>query len=175
MRWSAKDIWDTGWDKDTGFGLLNIPNALTQSPPPVDPLEPNDDIDQVKAGGIFSTAKPLVKGTFGARVDLTEDPEDVYRVSVPARSTVTVTMTPNDDVSLELWGPRTTTVFETGAARQRDLLGFSSRPGKQAETIKWTNRARSSVVAYADVYFPTGSTALDADYTMTVKTARARP
>ncbi len=25
MRWSAKDIWDTGWDKDTGFGLLEHP------------------------------------------------------------------------------------------------------------------------------------------------------
>ena len=32
MRWSAKDIWDDGWDKDTGFGLLDIPAALGDEP-----------------------------------------------------------------------------------------------------------------------------------------------
>ena len=175
MRWSAKDIWDSGWDKDTGFGLLNIPNALSQSPPPIDPLEPNDDVNQVRARGLFPTAKPLVKGTFTARADYTDDPEDVYRVNVPAHTTLTVTMKPDADITLELWGPLTQTVTETGSARRRDLLGISGRPGTQAETIRWTNKGTKAVVVYSDVYFPTGSSALDADYTMTVKTARARP
>jgi subtilisin family serine protease len=175
MRWSAKDIWDTGWDKDTGFGLLNIPNALTQAPPPIDPLEPNDDINQVRAGGLFPTAKPLVTGTFKARVDFTDDPEDVYRVNVPAHTTLTVTMKPDANITLELWGPLTQTVTENGTARNRDLLGLSARPGTETEAIRWTNKAKKAVVVYSDSYFPTGSSALDADYTLTVKTARARP
>jgi len=174
MRWSAKDIWDNGWDKDTGFGLLDIPAALTEAPPPVDPQEPNDDIDHVKAGGLFVLPKPLVKGTFTARLDLTDDPEDVYRISVPANSSVTLTMKPDDNVDLELWGARTVTVGETGAARRRDLLGFSSKPAKQADVVRWTNKGKSAVVAYADVYFPSSAKALDASYTLAVKTARAR-
>ena len=175
MRWSAKDIWDNGWDKDTGFGLLSIPSALATTPPPIDPLEPNDNIDQVKAGGLFSVAKPLVKGSFKARVDFTDDPEDVYRINVPVHTTLTVTMKPDANVTLELWGPGTTTVTETGAARLHDLLGISAKPGTQAETIRWTNKGKKAVVVYSDVYFPTKSTALDADYALTVKTARARP
>ncbi len=175
MRWSAKDIWDAGWDKDTGFGLLNIPNALSASPPSIDPLEPNDDLNQVKAGGLFPVAKPLVKGTFAARVDFTDDPEDVYRVNVPAHAALTVSMKPDANVTLEVWGPLTQTVTETGAARRRDLLGISARPGSQAETIRWTNTGKHAVVVYPDVYFPTGSTALDADYTISLKTAPAQP
>ncbi len=175
MRWSAKDIWDSGWDKDTGFGLLDIPNALTQDPPPIDPLEPNDDIDQVKAGGLFSAAKPLVKGAFTARVDFTDDPEDVYRVNVPAHTTLTLTMKPDANITLELWGPLTQTVTETGLARNRDLLGLSAKPGTQAETIRWTNKGKKAVVVYSDTYFPTGSSALAANYALSIKTAPARP
>ena len=116
-----------------------------------------------------------MKGSFKARVDFTDDPEDVYRINVPARTTLTVTMKPDANITLELWGPGTTTVNETGAARLRDLLGVSARPGAQAETIRWTNKGKKAVVVYSDTYFPTKSTALNADYTLTVKTARARP
>jgi hypothetical protein len=174
MRWSARDIWEPGRDKDTGYGMLDIPAALTLSPPPIDPLEPNDDLEQVKAGGVFSAAKPLVKGSFKARVDFTDDPADLYRVNVPAHSTLTVTMKPDANVNLELWGPLTRSVTETGDERRRDLLGISAHPGVQAEVVRWTNKGRKAIVAYADVYFPSRSAALDADYAITVKTARAR-
>ena len=56
MRLSARDIAPTGPDARTGFGLLDIPSALVRAAPPVDPLEPNDDIDHVKAHGIFRAA-----------------------------------------------------------------------------------------------------------------------
>ncbi len=175
MRWSAKDIWDDGWDRDTGFGLLDIPHALSMSPPPIDPQEPNDDLDQIKAHGLFPVAKPLVKGVLKARADVTDDPEDVYRIKVPAHAALTVTMKPDANVNLELWGPFTATVAETGTARRRDLLGVSARPSAQAETIRWTNKGKKAIVVYPDVYFPTGSAALDADYTITIRTAPARP
>ena len=129
MRLSAKDIWSPGWDRDTGFGLLDIPSALTQAPPPVDPLEPNDDIDQVKARGLFAVAKPLVKGTLKARAAAVDDPDDVYRVNVPAHATLTATIKPDANLNLRLWGPLTRSVSENGIDRVRDLLASSSRSG----------------------------------------------
>ena len=53
MRWSARDVGAPGFDEDTGFGILDIPNALALAAPAVDPQEPNDDVDLVKPGGLF--------------------------------------------------------------------------------------------------------------------------
>src|SRR2546423_859463 len=91
MRWSASDIEEKGFDEDTGFGLLNVPAALSDAAPAVDPGEPNEDIYEITAGKLFKdSAAPVTSpghdgATFEARVDVTEDPEDVYRVWVPAR------------------------------------------------------------------------------------------
>ena len=157
MRLSARDIWTPGWDKDSGFGLLDIPNALTQEPPPVDPLEPNDDVDQVRAHGIFPAAKPLVTGTLRARVAAVDDPDDLYRVNVPAHSTLTVTMKPDANVNLRLWAPGTRSVSENGDDLHRDLLATSVRPGTQLDSVRWRNAGAKAVVLYADVFFPPGS------------------
>ena len=173
MRLSAKDIWAPGWDRDTGFGLLDIPNALTQAPPPIDPLEPNDDIDQVKARGLFTVAKPLVTGSLQARAAAFDDPDDVYRVSVPAHGTLTVTMKPNANLNLRLWGPLTRSVSENGIDRLRDLLASSSRTGAKADAVRWTNRGKKAVVVYADVSFAPTDIAPQVSYSLTVKTVRA--
>ena len=146
------------------------------SPPPIDPLEPNDDLDQIKAHGLFPVAKPLVKGALKARADVTDDPEDVYRVKVPAHAPLTVTMKPDANVNLELWGPLTATVAETGTARRRDLLGLSARPSAQAETSPLDEqRARRRSSSTPTSSFRPAARALDADYTITIRTARARP
>ena len=50
MRWSATDIGAPGFDQDTGWGLLNLPAALSAEAPAVDPEEPNDDVYQVRVG-----------------------------------------------------------------------------------------------------------------------------
>ncbi len=171
MRLSAQDIWTPGWDKDTGFGLLDIPNALTQAPPPVDPLEPNDEIEQVAAHGIFPTAKHLVKGTFRARMAAVDDPEDVYRVAVPAHDSVTVTLKPDANLNLRLWAPGTQSVTETGSPR----LAVSTKLGTQTDVVRWTNAGKRQVVVYADVYFPPRSSEPLVNYALSVKTARARP
>ena len=34
MRRSARDVGKAGWDADTGFGILDVPAALTRKPPP---------------------------------------------------------------------------------------------------------------------------------------------
>jgi subtilisin family serine protease len=54
MRMSAHDLRPSGYDRASGFGLLDIPKALEYPAPAVDPLEPNDDIDQVKPKRIFA-------------------------------------------------------------------------------------------------------------------------
>src|SRR5918994_1907390 len=101
MRLSARDLSPRGPDARTGMGLLDIPSALTRAAPALDPLEPNDDIDHVKAHGIFRlAARPLTapgrrRATYRARLDANEDPHDVYRVWVPGRSEVSATIWPN--------------------------------------------------------------------------------
>ena len=53
MRYSARDVAPQGFDRDTGFGLLDIPSALGDEAPSSDHQEPNDDIRHVRAGGLF--------------------------------------------------------------------------------------------------------------------------
>ena len=63
IRFSARDIGPRGFDEKTGFGLLDIPAAaLERRIPALDPLEPNDDVDQVRAGGVFASAAPALLG-----------------------------------------------------------------------------------------------------------------
>ena len=44
VRLSARDIGAQGLRQPTGFGLLDVGAALRKTPPPRDPLEPNDDM-----------------------------------------------------------------------------------------------------------------------------------
>src|SRR5207253_5661969 len=140
MRGSARDIWTPGYDKDTGFGLLDVPAALARTAPPVDPQEPNEDVFLVRPNGLFKqgtvplTAPGRPRASLGARLDLTEDPEDVYRVYVPAHRRVRVVVKPTRNAQLEVWGPSTRTVKERGAARKRDLQGASARASTAAES-----------------------------------------
>ncbi len=179
MRFSARDVWDRGYDEDTGFGLLDIPAALARTPPPPDPLEPNDDVDQVKPRGLFTRGADLLtrasrpRAVLRGRVDGAEDPDDLYRVAVPPHTRVTVFVTGSGDVELDLWGPTTRTVFEEGAAAlKRDLLAFSERPGKRQELVRYTNRSARGFVAYADVFL--ARNAVSSSYALSVTTSPAR-
>jgi hypothetical protein len=158
MRSSARDIAPPGRDEDTGYGLLDIPATLASAPPAPDPQEPNDDIDHVRAHGLFRQASAGLTGPgraraeLGARLDSTEDPEDVYRIWVPGRRTVVATLRPNGDAQLALWGPRTKTVFERGAALSRDLIATSLRRGSAREVVRVKNTTRRGRYVYLDVF-----------------------
>ena len=158
MRYSARDIAPKGVDNRTGWGLLDIPHALTRALPPIDPLEPNDDVDHVKAHGIFRVAARALtapgrrRATLRARLHQTEDPDDVYRFWVPAGRVVTARVRPTADVTVYAWRRGTRTVFERGANRRRDLIASSARPGRRVETVRIQNRGKRGYWAYLDVF-----------------------
>lgn len=178
MRASARDLSPPGPDNRTGLGLLDIPHALAKAVPAIDPLEPNDDIDHVKAHGIFRlAARPVTspghrRASYRARLHAHEDPHDVYRVWVPARSSVTATIRPNANVNAALWGPGTRQVAEQGAARRRHLLASSARPGGRTETIRIENKTRRGYFAYLDAFLGRG--VRSASYSLGIR-ARALP
>ncbi|HEV8686569.1 MAG TPA: S8 family serine peptidase [Gaiellaceae bacterium] len=177
MRYSARDIAEKGFDRDTGFGLLNIPAALTQEAPSSDGREPNDDIRMIKANGLFQNATdPITRpgkttASFRARLDPTEDPEDVYRLYVPPARTVRVTVTLDTDVDVDLWKPSAGTVFLRGAARTRNLFASSRTRGKKPEKVSVRNTSNRGFYAYLDVYLPKARAAR-AEYRVSVSTAR---
>ena len=178
MRASARDIAPAGPDSRTGHGLLDIPSALTRPAPSIDPLEPNDDIDHVKARGIFRVAaRPVTapgrrRASYRARLHSSEDPHDVYRVWIPGHGSVTATVRPNANVNAALWTPAATSVSEVGGARRRDLLDTAARPGGHAEVIRVENRKRRGYFAYLDVYL--GRRVVSAAYSLAL-TSRALP
>lgn len=175
MRSSARDLPPAGPDNRTGHGLLDIPAALTRPVPAIDPLEPNDDVDHVKANGIFRiAARPVTapgrrRASYRGRLHAQEDPHDVYRVWVPRRSTVTASIRPNANVEARMWGPRTRDVAERGTARRRDLLASGSKPGGRAEALRLQNRTARGYYAYLDLFL--GKRVRSASYALDVRSS----
>jgi subtilisin family serine protease len=146
MRMSAQDLQPTGYDRASGFGLLNIPKALEYPPPPKDPLEPNDDIDQVQPKAMFATGEtPLTtasspSGTIRARVDRHEDPRDVYRAYVAPGGSVTA-RTSGGEVELRIFRRGASSVLSSSPAALR------TSPG----ALTYRNPARRGVYVYVEV------------------------
>jgi hypothetical protein len=177
MRWSATDIAAPGFDQDSGWGLLNVPAALSNPAPPVDPHEPNEDIYEIVAGKLFKTPdRPLTspghgRTTLTARLDITEDPEDVYRVWVPAHRRVVITVVPDADADVELWNATTPSVLVSGAARRRHLIDGSGNDGRAAEHVAARNRGKRGAYVFLDVYLPEHG-ASSAEYRVSITTTR---
>jgi subtilisin family serine protease len=165
LRRTARDLGPPGWDTGSGFGMLNIPAALTAPAPPVDPEEPNDNVDQVKPGRRFTDGEPALttaakpSGRIFAHVDGSEDPRDVYRIWIPPHRVVRVKiLTGASDAAARIWGPRTFGVDEGIVSRRRDLTGPLIRG------------AAKGFEAYVEVLL-TGRTRA-ADYVLDVRASR---
>lgn len=146
MRMSAHDLEPTGYDRASGFGLLDIPRALAYPVPARDPLEPNDDVDEVRPKGIFAageapvtTARRLAT-TITARLDRHEDPRDVYRAYVPAQGTLTVS-TSDGAVGLRIFRSGASSVLSSVPAAARTSLGV----------LRLRNAAAGAVYDYVEV------------------------
>ena len=180
MRWSARDVGRPGFDEETGFGILDIPAALAMSAPPRDPQEPNDDIFLVKPSGLFRTGEPSLTSSsrssarLAARLDSTEDPEDVYRVFIPGHRTASITVRGSANVDLEAWKPSTRTVTETGAAMKRDLAAESAKRGTVADTVNVANAGSRGAYYYADVFLSPGVSAASYSLSVTIRASARR-
>ena len=169
MRRSAQQIGSRGWNRNTGYGILNVNTALVRRAPANDPQEPNEDIYLVKRNGLFKSGHPRVTGVLAAHLEAGDDPEDVYRAYLPAHERLIATVRPTANLNLEVWGPRTSTVFERGAAARRDLLGVSAKRGARAERVILHGGGAGRYV-YLDTFLAKG--VRDASYTLSVVTAR---
>src|SRR5260221_5796279 len=129
LRRTVRDVGSPGWDSDSGFGIVSIPNALAAAPLPPDPSEPNDDIDQIRPGALFPDGRPALTTSskpstrIAGRIDENEDPRDLYRIWVPAHRVVRATVSAAGDAAVRIWGPRTASVGEGILSRRRDLRG----------------------------------------------------
>lgn len=94
MRRSAVDIGERGFDNASGYGLLDIPNALAYRTPPSDPQEPNEDPAEIEPHALFPAGnQPLTRpghlaAFLVAHLDRNEDPVDLYRAWAPAHETL---------------------------------------------------------------------------------------
>ncbi|MEX2210177.1 MAG: S8 family serine peptidase [Gaiellaceae bacterium] len=163
IRRTARDLGAPGRDDDTGFGLLDLPAALAAAAPSADPQEPNDDVDQVAAGGRFAKAKaPLtrpgkLRATLRARLDVPEDPRDVYRIWIPAGRRVEVVARSTRDLRLA-FRRRSGTVVARGTGRVAAL-----------------NRTARGRYDYVEVKVPPTAGSDSAAYTLSVTTGPIRP
>ena len=172
IRFSATDLLGEGWDSATGFGLVNLPRALTAPTPPSDLLEPNDDISLVD-GRVFARPDPPVWRGFGTRtiratVDEAEDPADVYRVSLPARSALTVLVRPRyGDPDLEFYDRPARTIYS-----RRSRVASSYRGAGRTDVVRLVNRSRRRRTGYVVVFVPVEARYADAGYTLRIRRGR---
>jgi hypothetical protein len=171
MRRSARDVGKKRWDADTGYGILDLPAALSRRAPAADPQEPNEDVYLVKPNGLTKTGHaPLtrqsrLRASLAAQLERREDPEDLYRVWLPAQGHLVVTVRPSANTTLEVWGRGTRTVFERGKAAQRDLLATSAHAGRRFERVTLQGRGVGQYV-YVDVFL--AKNIVQASYSLSV-------
>ena len=138
LRRSARDVSPAGRDDASGFGLLDVAAALTTPTPTSDPFEPNDTVASVTPGSSQNlvhapalTSPTRSRASVVAREDRYEDPTDVYRVWIPARRTLTLTLRSSGDNDLQL----------TTGGSARKLLAPSARSRSTKELLTFANTA----------------------------------
>jgi hypothetical protein len=169
MRRSAHQVGGRGWNRNTGYGILDVNAALARKAPAPDPQEPNEDVYLVKPNGLFRQGHARIRGVLAAHLEQGDDPEDVYRAYLPAHRRLIVTLRPSANVNLEVWGPRTSSVFEGGAAAKRDLLGLSAHRGSRMDRVILRGGGSGQYV-YVDAFI--GKGVREAGYTLSVVSAQ---
>ena len=137
LREGARDIGPPGFDNASGWGILNMPASLAAPAPPPDPGEPNDDVSEVKPGQLFQLGEPPLTTTtkpsnrISATLNVSEDPDDLYRIWVPAHRTVRATVGGGAARRPASGARRPSPSTKGSRARRRDLKGQSITAGKK--------------------------------------------
>jgi Subtilase family len=170
---SATDLGPRGYDVRFGFGLVNLRRALSTKAPPVDPLEPNDDIEWVN-GQRFRRADPFLwhpgqrRSRVSATIDAVEDPADVYRVRFKAGGTVRFVLNPRfGNPDLEVWSSRAKSIYgRTGPRIARSRRGLNRN-----DVLLLRNRSRHRATVFVDVYVGSNRI-INSSYVLSVGPAR---
>jgi len=174
LRRTADDIAPPGWDRASGFGQINLAQALAAPLPRVDPLEPNDSIAEVD-GTLFGAHDPSVwqgRGRFSlsASADNVEDPIDVYRLRVPARARFNVLVHPNfGDPDLAVYRRAARSLDDT-----RHIVAHSERGAGRTDAVRLVNDSRATITVYIVVYVSDEASSLDASYRLEFQRKRRR-
>jgi hypothetical protein len=169
IRLSAAQVGQPGWEPDTGFGLLSVESALQFSPPPPDPLEPNDEPVFVDGRAFGKPAPFFYKGRGKKRLvgflDTFEDFADIYRIRLRAHSRVKVVANPagNDDVAVYAFPKKAKRLI-----RKRAIKKASHRKRGRTEHFVLRNRAGKRKIFYIALEVQPGTRDLDAAYALRV-------
>ena len=166
LRRSALDVPPAGYDRDTGFGLVNMAAALALPAPARDVLEPNDGISFVD-GSVFAQPDPYVwtgrgRRTLGGSADKVEDPFDVYRVRLPARSQARVRLRPS-------FGNPDLFIFRSSARSiddDRHIIASSRNGTLRTDAVTIRNPGRSSRRFYVAISLGEAGSGLNSTYSL---------
>jgi hypothetical protein len=175
LRRSALDVGARGYDPASGFGLIQMAGALSEATPEPDVLEPNDGISFID-GSVFDKPDPYIwrgsgRRTLAGTADRVEDPIDVYRIRLAARTKARIRLR-------ALFGNPDLYVFRSSARSVNDsskILTRSRRGTRRTESVKITNSSRSARRFY--VVVPVGNDAagaLNASYRLEFQRIRYR-
>ena len=169
LRFGARDIGEQGYEAATGYGIVSVAGALAREAPASDPAEPNEDIRFVNGRAFGRAAEPLFRksgrtASVRATADAIEDPIDVYRIKVRARSRAKVRLSPSvGDPDLYVFRGGASSVRAAPLARSRKGTGTTD-----SATIR--NRKGRTATFYLAVGFSGDKRLrlLNASYTLRV-------
>ena len=138
LRKSAHDSDPTGCDDETGYGLLNVANAMTFPAPAVEPSREVDD-DPFYVRGANATGHPTLltrktKVRLAGELSPAKDPSDVYPVRVKKGERLTASAVVGGAgalASLGLWKPTAGDFDVTNGVTKNEIVstgGFASDP-----------------------------------------------
>jgi subtilisin family serine protease len=171
VKLSAIDLDEDGWDPNTGYGLVQVGNALRVRAPRNDPHEPNENIFWVN-GEIFRHPAPRIydgrprRTRIRARVDQFEDPADVYRVRFPGHSRTRIIVNPS-------FGDADLAVYRGSAnSTSAPPVGLSQHAGGAHERLVIENSGRRRRRGFVEIYIDPTARGLDAGYALKFKRIR---
>ena len=165
LKKGAKEIAPKGYDRDSGWGLIDIPASLALPAPTLDPQEPNDSIPLVDGTALGAKAGLLWNGGNGvslfAKIDQVKDPLDVYRIRIPARSAAKISLTPKfGSVDLAVYSSSA-----KSASGSRYRVAYSKKSGTAVERVTVRNSAATAKSFYV-VISDNDTKLLNAEYTL---------
>jgi len=174
LRHSARDVPPAGYDRNTGFGLVDLAAALALPAPVRDVHEPNDGISFVN-GDWFAKPDPYVwrgsgRHRLSGSADRIEDPYDVYRIRLPRRSSARIRVRPaSGDPDLLVFNSSAASIRET-----RQIVGRSRRGPLKTDAVTIRNTARVARRYYVAIVLGETGSGLNATYDLQFERTKRR-